>query len=118
MIPAFCGWHNLGDDLQLKILSIFTQGRGDKDSLNVLLQTSHALRILVSSLIHKIEIRSIDALATFPRHATITAMELNLIPQLGLELPALDLAPLPQQCYPDRCGLCGLIHHCYRASLP
>ena len=86
MIPAFCGWHNLGDDLQLKILSIFTQGRGDKDSLNTLLQTSRSLRTLVSSLIHKIEVRSIDALAKFPRHATITAMRLNL---LVLKLPAM-----------------------------
>ena len=89
MIPTVCGWHNLGDDLQLKILSVFKQEGGDKDSLNALLQTSRALRILVSSLIHKIKIRSIDALAKFPRHATINAMELNLIPQLGLELPAM-----------------------------
>ena len=85
MTPSVCGWHNLGDDLQLKILSIFTQGRGDKDSLNTLLQTSRSLRTLVSSLIHKIEVRSIDALAKFPRHATITAMKLNLV----LELPAM-----------------------------
>ena len=75
-----CGWHSLGDDLQLSILSVLKQRR-DRDSLKAVMQTSRDLRVLASSLISSIVIRDALALAHFPRHAAvIKSMRLCMSP--------------------------------------
>ena len=77
------GWHSLGHDLHLSILSVLKQ-RKDKDSLQAVMQSSRDLRLLASSLISAIEIRDASALAHYPRHAAaIKSIQLNMRPSHG-----------------------------------
>ena len=69
------GWHSLGHDLHLSILSML-----DKNSLQAVMQTSRDLRLLASSLISAIEICDASALAHYPKHAAIKSMWLRMRP--------------------------------------
>ena len=72
------GWHSLGHDLQLAILSLLKQWE-DKESMQAAMQTARDLRLLASSLISTIEVRDAFALAHYPRHAAaITSMRLKM----------------------------------------
>ena len=74
------GWDNLGTDLQLSILSVLRQ-QADKDSLQAVLQASHMMQLLASSLIHAAVVCDAEVLISrFPRHATLTSMQLVMEP--------------------------------------
>ena len=78
------GWHSLGQDLHLSILSVLKH-QEDKGSLQAVLQTSRDLRLLASSLISSIEIRDASALSNYPRHAAaIVSMRLRMRPSPGV----------------------------------
>ena len=74
------GWDDLGTDLQLSILSVLRQ-QADRESLQAVLQTSHMMQLLASSLIHAAVICDAEVLISrFPRHATLTSMQLVMQP--------------------------------------
>ena len=74
------GWDDLGTDLQLSILSVLRQ-QADRESLQAVLQTSHTMQLLASSLIHAAVVCDAEVLTSrFPRHATLASMQLVMQP--------------------------------------
>ena len=94
---------SLGEDLQSEILKVLHRN-GDKGSIQAVLQASRDLRLRASSFIRKLVVRHDDAMSRFPRHATITSLELKL--RLSSVVEWLNTA-----------ALTGRLLHVTRASL-
>ena len=76
-------WDNLGSELQLIVLYELMK-QGDRESFQSLMGTCRSMRLLGSSLIHGLMVRRLDdedhgsdILRNFPRHATVTCMEVS-----------------------------------------
>ena len=111
-LQAPSNWDSLDNNLQLSILTLLIQQR-DQQSLQALLQSSRGLRLLVSSLIRAIEIRAIDALERFPRHATaITSVQLVIVSSArGRMEPSRALTFLAAARLLATCGRLALATH-------